>query len=71
MSGTQAVALIVRFDRPRAGGRIPYLSAASLRQLGSREDGAYTQIAEAIDLADRAAEHLTPQKPTAARWQPS
>jgi serine/threonine-protein kinase HipA len=49
MSGTQAVALIRRFDRPRAGGRIPYLSAASLLQLDSREDGAYTQIAEAID----------------------
>jgi serine/threonine-protein kinase HipA len=49
MAGTQAVALIVRFDRPRAGGRIPYLSAASLLQLDSREDGAYTQIAEAID----------------------
>ena len=49
MAGAQAVALIVRFDRPRAGGRIPYLSAASLLQLDSREDGAYTQIAEAID----------------------
>lgn len=49
MSGTQAVALIVRFDRRRAGGRIPYLSAASLLQLDARENSAYTQIAEAID----------------------
>lgn len=49
LSGAQAVAIITRFDRPRAGGRIPYLSAASLLQLDSREDGAYTQIAEAID----------------------
>ena len=49
MSGAEAVAIIKRFDRPRAGGRIPYLSAASLLQLDSREDGAYTQIAEAID----------------------
>lgn len=48
----------MRFDRPRASGRIPYLSAASLLQLGSREDGAYTQIAEAIDrFSPRPLEH--------------
>jgi serine/threonine-protein kinase HipA len=41
------VALIRRFDREN-GGRIPYLSAASLLQASREEDHSYTEIAEQI-----------------------
>lgn len=42
------VAVIRRFDRDDAHGRIPYLSAASLLQASREEDRAYTEIADAI-----------------------
>lgn len=42
------VAVVRRFDRDEAHGRIPYLSAASLLQAGRDEDRAYTEIADAI-----------------------
>jgi serine/threonine-protein kinase HipA len=41
------IALIRRFDRHN-GGRIPYLSAASLLQASREEDHSYTEIAERI-----------------------
>lgn len=42
------VAVIRRFDRDAAGGRIPYQSAASLLQASREEDRSYTEIADAI-----------------------
>jgi serine/threonine-protein kinase HipA len=42
------VAIIRRFDRDGADGRIPYLSAASLLQASREEDRSYTEIADAI-----------------------
>lgn len=42
------VALIRRFDRTATGGRIPYLSAASMLQASRHEDHAYTEFADAI-----------------------
>ncbi len=42
------VAVVRRFDRHPKGGRIPYLSAASLLQARRNEDRAYTEIADQI-----------------------
>jgi len=42
------VAVIRRFDRDDADGRIPYQSAASLLQASREEDRSYTEIADAI-----------------------
>jgi serine/threonine-protein kinase HipA len=47
LSDNVPVALIRRFDRHN-GGRIPYLSAASLLQASREEDHSYTEIAERI-----------------------
>lgn len=43
-----AVAVIRRFDRDTADGRIPYQSAASLLQASREQDRSYTEIADAI-----------------------
>lgn len=43
-----AVAVIRRFDRTSTGGRIPYLSAASVLQSSGRETRAYTELVEAL-----------------------
>jgi len=42
------VAVIRRFDRDDADGRIPYQSAASLLQASREDDHSYTEIADAI-----------------------
>jgi serine/threonine-protein kinase HipA len=42
------VAIIRRFDRDSAYGRIPYQSAASLLQASREDDHSYTEIADAI-----------------------
>lgn len=42
------VAVIRRFDRDDADGRIPYQSAASVLQASREEDRSYTEIADAI-----------------------
>lgn len=42
------VAVIRRFDRDGADGRIPYQSVASLLQASREEDRSYTEIADAI-----------------------
>jgi serine/threonine-protein kinase HipA len=42
------VAVIRRFDRDAADGRIPYQSVASLLQASREEDRSYTEIADAI-----------------------
>ena len=42
------VAVIRRFDRDDADGRIPYQSAASLLQASRAQDRSYTEIADAI-----------------------
>lgn len=42
------IAVIRRFDRDGADGRIPYQSAASLLQASREEDRSYTEIADAI-----------------------
>lgn len=42
------VAVIRRFDRDAADGRIPYQSAASLLQASRQQDHSYTDIADAI-----------------------
>lgn len=42
------VAVIRRFDRDEADGRIPYQSAASLLQASREDDRSYTEIADAI-----------------------
>lgn len=42
------VAVIRRFDRDEADGRIPYQSAASLLQASREQDHSYTEIADAI-----------------------
>lgn len=47
LAGT-SVAVIRRFDRDGAEGRIPYQSAASLLQASREEDRSYTEIADAI-----------------------
>jgi serine/threonine-protein kinase HipA len=48
--GTDAVpiAVIRRFDRDEADGRVPFQSAASLLQASREEDHSYTEIADAI-----------------------
>ncbi|WP_168224930.1 type II toxin-antitoxin system HipA family toxin [Azoarcus sp. DD4] len=46
--GEVPVAVIHRFDRDEADGRIPYQSAASLLQASREEDRSYTEIADAI-----------------------
>ena len=46
--GEVPVAVIGRFDRDAADGRIPYQSAASLLQASREEDRSYTEIADAI-----------------------
>lgn len=46
--GEVPVAVIGRFDRDAADGRIPYQSAASLLQASREEDRCYTEIADAI-----------------------
>jgi len=46
--GEVPVAVIGRFDRDEADGRIPYQSAASLLQASREEDRSYTEIADAI-----------------------
>ncbi len=43
-----AIALIERFDRTLEGGRIPYLSAASMLQASRQDEHSYTEIADAI-----------------------
>ncbi len=47
-----AVALIRRFDRPDGGGRLPYVSAATLlgAEPGDGEQHAYTEIVDAIRI---------------------
>ncbi|MCY1203200.1 hypothetical protein D9M72_147000 [compost metagenome] len=44
----EPIAVIRRFDRDGADGRIPYQSAASLLQASREEDRSYTEIADAI-----------------------
>jgi serine/threonine-protein kinase HipA len=46
--GEVPVAVIGRFDRDQADGRIPYQSAASLLQASREDDRSYTEIADAI-----------------------
>lgn len=46
--GACAVAVIRRFDRSADGGRIPYLSAASMLQASRAEDRSYAEIADTI-----------------------
>ncbi len=46
--GEVPVAVIRRFDRDGADGRIPYQSAASVLQAARDEDRSYTEIADAI-----------------------
>ncbi|MDR5836739.1 type II toxin-antitoxin system HipA family toxin [Caballeronia sp. LZ034LL] len=48
MSDDVPVALVRRFDRAPSGGRIPYLSAASMLQASRTADHAYTEIADVI-----------------------
>ena len=43
-----AIAIIERFDRSAEGGRIPYMSAASILQASRQDDHSYTEIADAI-----------------------
>ena len=51
-SGSEVpIAVIQRFDRDEADGRIPYQSAASLLQASREEDRSYTEIADAGGLA--------------------
>ncbi len=47
-----AVAVIRRFDRPASGGRLPYVSAATLLGVepGDHGEHAYTEIADALRL---------------------
>ncbi|TDQ39551.1 type II toxin-antitoxin system HipA family toxin [Thiopseudomonas denitrificans] len=47
--GDTAVAVVRRFDRTAGGGRIPYLSAASLLQSSGRErEHAYTELVDVL-----------------------
>lgn len=46
--GDEPVAVIRRFDRDEADGRIPYQSAASMLQASREDDRSYTEIADAI-----------------------
>jgi serine/threonine-protein kinase HipA len=46
--GDVPVAVIRRFDRDDADGRIPYQSAASLLQASREEERSYTELADAI-----------------------
>ena len=64
MSEDIPVALIRRFDRTSGGGRVPYLSAASMLQASRQEDHAYTQIAERI-----LAECVDPGRDLAELWR--
>ncbi|MBN9462587.1 MAG: type II toxin-antitoxin system HipA family toxin [Burkholderiales bacterium] len=48
VGGDVPVAVIRRFDRDGADGRIPYQSAATLLQAAREEDRSYTEIADAI-----------------------
>lgn len=48
VGGDVPVAVIRRFDRDSADGRIPYQSAATLLQASREEDRSYTEIADAI-----------------------
>ncbi|MCX6179017.1 MAG: HipA domain-containing protein [Chlorobiales bacterium] len=48
VTDNSSIAVIRRFDRTHNGGRIPYLSAASMLQAGRDEERAYTEIAERI-----------------------
>jgi len=57
------VALVRRFDR-HDGGRIPYLSAASMLQASREEDHAYTEIAERILVVSDA-----PRRDLAELWR--
>jgi serine/threonine-protein kinase HipA len=43
-----AIALIERFDRTLEGGRIPYMSAASMLQASRQDEHSYAEIADAI-----------------------
>ena len=47
-AGNAPVAVVRRFDRTLQGGRIPYLSAASLLQARRDDERAYSEIAERI-----------------------
>ena len=54
-SGSEVpIAVIQRFDRDEADGRIPYQSAASLLQASREEDRSYTEIADAIRIHGQA-----------------
>ena len=54
-SGSEVpIAVIQRFDRDEADGRIPYQSAASLLQALREEDRSYTEIADAIRIHGQA-----------------
>lgn len=55
--GGVPVAVIRRFDRDSAGGRIPYQSAATLLQASREEDRSYTEIADAIRTHGRDPTH--------------
>jgi serine/threonine-protein kinase HipA len=57
------VALVRRFDRHN-GGRIPYLSAASMLQASREDDHAYTEIAERILVVSDA-----PRRDLAELWR--
>jgi len=46
--GDTPVAVIRRFDRTDIGGRIAYLSAASMLQAGRSEERTYTEVADVI-----------------------
>ena len=43
-----AIAIIERFDRDETGGRIPYMSAASMLQASRQDEHSYTEIVDAI-----------------------
>lgn len=55
--GEVPVAVIRRFDRDDADGRIPYQSAASLLQASREEERSYTEIADAIRAYGHAPAH--------------
>lgn len=43
-----AIAIMERFDRTKDGGRIPYLSAASMLQASRQDEHSYVEIADTI-----------------------
>lgn len=47
-AGAVPIAVVRRFDRDEAGGRIPYQSAAALLQASREDDPSYLDIADAI-----------------------